>query len=164
MNNDYDPHLVLQIQRLLAVQQAQRSFETAHVPHPNPLFGQLLRANLRDQFQFNRPSTLSFPGAISPAPDYGMLHAMMMMSSERASADRDRLLLMERANRERAARFMTDRVMQQERLIQSNERTLKSLEPSSSVLLRQQGSYGSARQITRRDNGAESGPNRPSTT
>jgi hypothetical protein len=138
MNNNYDPNLVLQIQRLLAAQQAQRVFETAHVPHPNPLLGQLLRANLQDQFLFNRPATLSFPGAISPAPDYGMLHAMMMMNNERASADRDRLLRIERANQERAARFMTDRVLQQERLIQSNERTLKSLEPSHSIFLRHQ--------------------------
>ena len=56
------------------------------------------------------------------------------MSNERATADRERLLLLERANRERAARFMTDRVMQQERLIQSNQRALQNLEHNSSIV------------------------------
>lgn len=133
MNNSYDPNFVLEIQRLLAAQQAQRDLENAQVRQSNPFLGQFLRANVRDQCLVTRPPALSFPGVTNPVPDYAMLQAMMMMNNERAAADRNRLLLMERANRERAARFMTDRVIQQERIIQNNERALQSLDRKSSI-------------------------------
>ena len=127
MNNSFDPNQILQLQRLLAAQQAQRGFDPAAGSGGNPLLDQYLLSNLHDRFPLthSHPTALEFAaaGAMNPSPNYGMLQAMMRMNNERANADRERFLFAERANQERA--LISDRIAQQERLIVTNERALK---------------------------------------
>ncbi|KAI2512226.1 hypothetical protein MHU86_2102 [Fragilaria crotonensis] len=130
MNNGYDPDRALLLQRLLAAQQAQRGLEIAHSHRSgaNPLLGQFLGVNVLDRFPLSRPSDLRF----NPAPDYGMLQSMIRMNNERANADRERHLQLERANQELAARLMADGVTQQGRIMQINTKGPKRSDHSNS--------------------------------
>ena len=120
VNDSYDPNHILQLQRLLAAQQAPSGFDTTG----NPLLDQYLRSNLHNRFPLTHPTSLGFPGSINSTPNYGMLQAMMLMNNERAKVDRERFLLLERANQDRAAR-VHERIAQQQRIVMNQELTLK---------------------------------------
>ena len=133
-SDGYDTNRTLLIHRLCAARQAERSFENANIPELTPLLTRpSFGANVPQQLPLTHPSALGLAIAINAAPNYGMLQTMMMMNNERSNAYRERFLLQERANREHAARLLADRVSQQERLIQSNERVLKRMEDCKSI-------------------------------
>ena len=137
INNGYNPrsHALL-IQRLLAAQQPLSDFENANFTGFTPLLArQFLGANvlMHDQVPMAHPSALSFVSAANVAPSYGMLQAMMMVNNERSTANRASVWLQDTANQGHAARLLVDRVSQQERLIQSNDRSLKRIELSNSI-------------------------------
>jgi hypothetical protein len=126
MNNSYDPNHILQLQRLLAAQQAQSGFErNSVVATGNPLLDQYLRSNLHNRFPLTHPTSLGFTGSINSTPNYGMLQAMMMMNNERAKGDRERLLFLERANQDRAT-LVQERIAHQQRIVLNQELALKN--------------------------------------
>jgi hypothetical protein len=127
MNNSYDPNHILQLQRLLAAQQAQSGFErNSVVATGNPLLDQYLRSNLHNRFPLRHPTSLGFTlDLINSTPNYGMLQAMMMMNNERAKGDRERLLFLERANQDRAT-LVQERIAHQQRIVLDQELALKN--------------------------------------
>lgn len=132
MNNNLDPNLI-QLQRLLAAQNAQRdtlglNAAAAGSASGNPLLDQYgLFGGLHDRLSLQQPSGfgLSAAGGMNSQPNYGMLQAMMLMNNQSSALnnERERLLAERAIHHERA--LLNERLAQHERLLLSNELNLK---------------------------------------
>jgi hypothetical protein len=134
MNNGYDPNRALFIQRFLAVKHTQQQgLQNARIQGSgaNPLLGQFFGANVQERFPSTRPTMIRF-SIINPSPHFGIIQSIVRMNNERNNADRESRLFLERPKLEHAALFVSDRLTQCERAMQTNNRAPKRIHCNSS--------------------------------